>query len=613
MQRREAIRNIAIVAHVDHGKTTLVDHLLRQTGAFRENQQVVSRVLDSNDLERERGITILAKNTSIYYKGTKINIVDTPGHADFSGEVERTLTMVDGVLLLVDAGEGPLPGTKFVLKKALELDLKPVVVINKMDRQDARPDAVLDEVFELFLTLGASDDQLDFPIIYCIGKQGVARRSLDDKSENLEPLLDAICEAVPPPLGSESAPFQMLITTIDYNEYLGRLGIGRIASGTIRLGAPMKVIRQRAGSTEDARVTKIFSFEGLKRVEVTEASAGEIIAIAGMDDVDIGDTIADQADQAPLGFVSIEEPTISMNFLVNTSPFAGREGRYVTTRKLGERLAREVRSNVSLRVESTDAADVFKVSGRGELHLAVLIETMRREGYEFQVSRPEVIYRQVGDVLCEPIEHVIVDVPEQYAGVVIENLGQRKGQMTNMVPTSDNLRLEFTAPSRGLMGFRSELMTQTRGTAILHHSLQGYEPYKGDLPERGRGALVAMEAGDAVAYSMFRLQDRGTFFIEPGAKVYPGMVVGENNREQDIPVNVCKTKQLTNIRAAGSDEAVRLEPARNLTLDEAIEWLGVDEYLEVTPKSMRIRKKFTENGSRARAERARQAVAGRQQ
>ncbi|HEY7269209.1 MAG TPA: translational GTPase TypA [Dehalococcoidia bacterium] len=608
MQRREDIRNIAIIAHVDHGKTTLVDYMLSQTGTFRQNQTVAERVLDSNDLERERGITILAKNTAIFYKGIKINIVDTPGHADFGGEVERTLTMVDGVLLLVDAAEGPLPGTKFVLKKALDLHLKPIVVINKIDRGDARAYEVLDEVFELFLSLGATDEQLDFPTIYTIGRQGVARRDLDDTNDDLAPLLDAIIENVPAPAGDAEPPFQMLITTIDYSEYLGRLGIGRISRGRIHLGSQMKVVH-RDGTVEDARVTKIYGFEGLKRVEIEEALAGDIIALAGMEDVDIGETVADAADPTPLPFVSIEEPTISMNFLVNNSPFAGQDGRYLTTRQIGERLARELRSNVSLRVELTDAPDVFKVSGRGELHLSVLIETMRREGYEFQVSRPEVILKRIDDVVCEPIEHVVIDVPEEHVGAVIENLGKRRGEMKNMIASGDNVRVEFVVPSRGLIGFRNEFMTQTRGTGILHHNLQGYEPYRGELPERTKGALVAMESGDSVAYALFRLQDRGDFFIEPGTKVYAGMVVGENARENDIPVNVCKTKQLTNIRAAGSDEAVRLEPARILTLEQSIEWLGNDEYLEVTPKALRLRKKYLDPSQRARAEKQRAAVA----
>jgi GTP-binding protein len=608
MYALENIRNIAIVAHVDHGKTTLVDHMLRQTGAFRQNQQVEARVLDSNELERERGITILAKNTAIFYQGTKINIVDTPGHTDFGGEVERTLTMVDGILLLVDAAEGPLPGTRFVLKKALDLNLKPIVVINKIDRKDARPYEVLDEVFELFISLGANEEQLDFPTVYSVGRQGKAVRDKDESGTDLRPLLDTIRDEVPHPHGDASGPFQMLITTIEYNDYLGRLGIGRIGRGAIRLGAPMKVVR-RDGSIDEARVTKIYTFDGLKRLEVQEASAGDIIAIAGMEDVDIGETIADPADPSPLSFVSIEEPTISMNFLVNNSPFAGQDGRYVTTRNLGDRLMRELRSNVALRVEPTDSPDVFTVSGRGELHLSILIETMRREGYEFQVSRPEVIFKHLDGVLSEPVEHVVVDVPEEYTGAVIENLGRRKGEMKNMVASGESMRLEFLTPSRGLIGFRGEFMTQTRGTGILHHTLHGYEPVKGELPARSRGAMVAMEGGEAVPYSMFRLQDRGTFFIQPGTRVYPGMVVGENAREQDMAVNVCKTKQLTNIRAAGSDEAVRLEPPRLLSLEQAIEWLGEDEYLEVTPKHIRIRKRYLTSEARARAEKAAKAAA----
>ena len=607
MQRRDDIRNIAIIAHVDHGKTTLVDHMLRQTGTFRQNQQVVTRVMDSNELERERGITILAKNTAIHYKGTKINIVDTPGHADFGGEVERTLTMVDGVLLLVDAAEGPLPGTKFVLKKSLDLLLKPIVVINKIDRKDARPHEVLDLVFELFLSLGATDEQLDFPTIYAISKQGIARNELDDKSTNLEPLFKAIVKTVPPPPGDITSPFQMLVTTIDYNDYLGRLGIGRIHRGTIRLAANMKIIH-RDGAVEDARVTKIYTFEGLKRVETEEASAGDIIAIAGMEDVDIGETIADEADPAPLPFVAIEEPTLSMNFVVNNSPFAGLEGRYVTTRHLSERLARELRSNVSLRIELTDSPDSFKVSGRGELHLAILIETMRREGYEFQVSRPEVIYKRIDDVLCEPVEHVIIDVPDEFVGVVIENLGRRRGEMKNMMSSNGNTRLEFFVPARGLIGFRGEFMTQTKGTGILHHNFHGYEPHKGELAHRTKGALVAMETGESVAYGMWKLQERSTFFIAPGTKVYTGMIVGENSRDQDMTVNVCKTKQLTNMRASGSDEAVRLEPPHIMTLEQAIEWIGDDELVEVTPESIRIRKKYLDANDRYKRSKKRTGV-----
>jgi GTP-binding protein len=608
MKLREDIRNIAIIAHVDHGKTTLVDHMLRQTGTFRANQEVVKRVMDSNELERERGITILAKNTSVFYNSerpgdhlaaVKINIVDTPGHSDFAGEVERTLKMVEGVLLLVDAAEGPLPGTKFVLKKSLDLNLQPIVVINKIDRKDARPHEVLDEVFELFLSLGAHDHQLDFPIIYCVAKQGLAKNELEDEGTDLEPLFKAIVNKIPPPPGESDSPFKMLVTTIDYNDYLGRLGIGRIDRGTIRLGSPMKIIH-RDGIVEDARVTKIYTFEGLKRIEIGTASAGDIIAIAGMEDVDIGETIADAADPTPLSFVAIEEPTLSMNFVVNNSPFAGQEGKFVTTRHLGERLTRELRSNVSLRVELTDNPDTFKVSGRGELHLGILIETMRREGYEFQVSAPEVIYKRIADVLSEPMEHVIIDVPDEFVGTVIENLGSRRGVMKNMLQSQGNTRLEFVVPARGLLGFRSEFMTETKGTGILHHNFHGYEPYKGDLATRHKGAIVQLEDGNSTAYAMWKLQERITFFIEPGIRVYRGMIVGESAREEDVIVNVCKTKQLSNMRASGADEAIRLEPPHIHTLEQAIEWVADDEYLEVTPKSLRLRKRYLDHNERLR-------------
>jgi GTP-binding protein len=608
MSTRFDIRNIAIIAHVDHGKTTLVDHMLRQTGTFRENQEVVKRVMDSNVLERERGITILAKNTSVFYNSEKpgdhssaikINIVDTPGHSDFAGEVERTLKMVEGVLLLVDAAEGPLPGTKFVLKKSLDLNLQPIVVINKIDRKDARAHEVLDEIFELFLSLGAHDHQLDFPVIYCIAKQGLAKNELEDEATNLDPLFRAIVSKIPPPPGEADLPFKMLVTTIDYNDYLGRLGIGRIDQGTIKLGSPMKIIH-RNGVVEDARVSKIYTFEGLKRIEIGTASAGDIIAIAGMEDVDIGETIADAADPTPLSFVAIEEPTLSMNFVVNNSPFAGQEGKFVTTRHLGERLTRELRSNVSLRVELTDNPDTFKVSGRGELHLGILIETMRREGYEFQVSAPEVIFKRIDDVLSEPMEHVIIDVPDEFVGTAIENLGSRRGVMKNMLQSQGNTRLEFVVPARGLLGFRSEFMTETKGTGILHHNFHGYEPYKGDVATRHRGAIVQLEDGNSTAYAMWKLQERITFFIEPGIKVYKGMIVGESSREEDVIVNVCKTKQLTNMRASGADEAIRLEPPRLHSLEQAIEWITDDEYLEVTPKSLRLRKKFLDHNERLR-------------
>ncbi|MFH2004020.1 MAG: translational GTPase TypA [Bacteroidota bacterium] len=605
MIRRHDIRNIAIIAHVDHGKTTLIDHMLRQTGTFRENQEVVKRVMDSNDLEKERGITILAKNTAVFYKQLdgqetiKINIIDTPGHSDFAGEVERTLKMVDGVLLLVDAAEGPLPGTKFVLKKSLELNLQPIVVINKIDRKDARPHEVLDEVFELFLSLGANAQQLDFPTIYCIAKLGIAKNELEQEGTNLHPLFQAIINKIPPPPGDAKAPFRMLVTTIDYNDYLGRLGIGRIDRGTIRLGSQMKIVH-RDSSFEDARVTKIYTFFGLKRIEVEEAHAGDVIALAGMEDVDIGETIADAADPTPLPFVTIEEPTLSMNFVVNNSPFAGQEGKYVTTRHLGDRLTCELRSNVSLRVELTDSPDVFKVSGRGELHLGILIETMRREGYEFQVTAPQVIYKRIDDVLCEPMEHVIIDVPDEHVGVVIQNLGSRKGIMRNMIQVQGNTRLEFIVPARGLLGFRPEFMTETKGTGILHHNFYGYEPYKGEVTTRHKGAVIVLEDGVASGYAMYKLQERMRFFVEPGMRVYKGMIVGENSRNEDNIVNICRTKQLTNMRASGADEAIRLEPPHIHSLEQAIEWITDDEYIEVTPKTLRLRKKYLDHNERSR-------------
>ena len=606
MVNQKNIRNIAIIAHVDHGKTTLVDFMLRQTGTFRANQHIETRVMDSNAQEKERGITILAKNTAVFYTDKngeqfKINIIDTPGHSDFAGEVERTLKMVDGVLLLVDASEGPLPGTKFVLKKSLDLNLQPIVVINKIDRKDARSHEVLDEVFELFLSLGANDEQLDFPTIYAIAKQGIAKSELNENSDSLAPLFEAITKKIPSPKGEEKDPFQMLVTTIDYNDYLGRLGIGKIYRGSIKLGSPMKVIH-RDGTSEDAKVAKLYTFEGLKRIEVLAASVGDIIAISGMEDVDIGETIASVVDPTPLPFVAIEEPTLSMNFVVNNSPFAGLEGKYVTTRNLQERLMKELRSNVSLRVELTDSPDAFNVSGRGELHLGVLIENMRREGFELQVSRPKVITKIIDDVLCEPIEHVIIDVPDEFTGVVIENMGIRKGEMKNMISANGNTRLEFFVPARGLIGFRNEFMTQTKGTGILHHNFHGYEPFKGEFTARTRGSLIALENGEANAYGMAKLQERSVFFVDPGTKVYTGMIIGENSRENDMVVNVCKTKQLTNMRASGTDDAIRLEPARLMTLEQAIEWIGNDEYVEVTPSSIRLRKKYLDHTERNRME-----------
>ncbi|MCL5033767.1 MAG: translational GTPase TypA [Bacteroidetes bacterium] len=594
------LRNIAIIAHVDHGKTTLVDYMLKQTGTFRENQNMGTRILDSNDLEREKGITILAKNVSVRYKDVKINIVDTPGHSDFGGEVERTLMMVDGVLLLVDAAEGPLPQTKFVLRKALELNLKPIVVINKIDRKDARPSEVLNEIYDLFISLGANDEQIDFPVIYTIAKQGIAKHSPEQESSDLSPLFEAILKQIPEPPADAEPPFQMLVMNIEYNDYIGRLGIGRIFRGTIKDGAPMRVVH-KDGKVEDARITKIYTFEGLKRNETVEASAGEIIAIAGMEDVDIGETICDPADVTPLPFVNIEEPTLSMNFVVNNSPFAGKEGKYVTTRNLAERLTRELRANVSLRVEPGDTPDIFTVSGRGELHLAILIETMRREGYEFQVGKPKVIYKTIDGELREPVEHVVIDVPDDYVGTVIDNLSRRKGEMKNLMPSHGNTRIEFIVPARGLIGFRTEFMTQTKGTGILHHNYHGYEPFKGEIEGRSKGAVVVLETGTAVAYAMWKLGERMTFFIEPGTQVYAGMIVGENAREDTIVANVCKTKHLTNMRASGADEAIRLEPPVLMNVEKAIEWINDDEYVEFTPKSIRLRERILDHDERYKA------------
>ncbi|MFO7444961.1 MAG: translational GTPase TypA [Ignavibacteriaceae bacterium] len=591
MSTRNDIRNIAIIAHVDHGKTTLVDYMLKQTGAWRENQQVEKRIMDSNAIEKERGITILAKNCSIHYNNIKINIVDTPGHADFGGEVERTLRMVDGVLLLVDAAEGPLPQTKFVLKKSLDLGLKPIVVINKIDRKDARPNEVLNEVFDLFVALGASEEQLDFPFVYAIAKQGIAKTNLEDESDSLKPMLDVIIDRVPAPEANLDEPFQMLISAIDYNDYLGRIGIGRISNGQVKIGDSIVLI-PREGQSINAKITRLYTYENVKRVEAQELTAGDIGAIAGLEDVDIGDTVADQKKPERLPFVAIDEPTITMNFMVNNSPFAGLEGKYVTTRNISERLSRELKSNVSLRVEMTESPDTFKVSGRGELHLAILIENMRREGYELQLSKPEVIMKKIDDVLSEPVEHVIIDVPEEFVGIVIEKLGKRKAEMRNMVTFNENTRVEFLIPSRGLIGYRNEFMTDTKGTGILHHNYHGYEPHKGEISHRTKGALVAMEAGTASSYAMFKLQERSVFFVDHGTKVYEGMVVGENSRENDMRVNVTKTKQLTNMRSSGADEAIRLEPPIIHTLEQAIEWITDDEYVEVTPESIRIRKKY---------------------
>jgi GTP-binding protein len=585
------IRNIAIVAHVDHGKTTLVDHMLRQTGVFRDNQVVEKRIMDSNPLERERGITILAKNTSIRYKDYKINIVDTPGHADFGGEVERTLKMVDGVLLLVDASEGPLPQTKFVLKKSLDLGLKPIVVINKIDRKDARPNEVLDEVFELFMHLGATDEQLDFPFVYAVAKQGKAKLHLEEEAENLEPLFELIINKVPIPKVHSGEPFRMLISAIDYNDYLGRIGIGLVYSGSLKV-ADNVILIMKDKKQEVGKISKLYTFDNLKRTEVEEVFAGDIAAVAGFEDVNIGETLASPEKPEAIPFVDIDEPTITMNFMVNNSPFSGQDGKYVTTRNIFDRLSRELRSNVSLRVEVTDSPDIFKVSGRGELHLAILIENMRREGYELQVSRPQVIIKKIDDVPAEPIEHVIIDIPEEFVGTVIEKLGKRKGELKTMLPSGSNTRLEFLIPTRGLIGYRNEFLTDTKGNGAIHSIFHGYEPFKGEIVQRQRGAIIAKEEGASSAYAIWKIQERAIFFIEPGTKVYEGMVIGENSRNVDMRVNVIKTKQLTNMRASGADEAIRLEPARILTLEQAIEWITDDEYVEITPNFIRIRKKY---------------------
>ncbi|MFN4769066.1 MAG: translational GTPase TypA [Candidatus Kapaibacterium sp.] len=599
---RENLRNIAIIAHVDHGKTTLVDHMLKQAGTFRDNQVVAERVMDSNDLEREKGITIMAKNTAVRWKDTKINVVDTPGHSDFGGEVERVLSMVDGVVLLVDAAEGPLPQTKFVLRKAFELHLTPIVIINKIDRSDARPEEVLNEVMELFLALGADYDALNFPVIYAIGKLGIAKLSLDDPSETLAPLFDTIIKHIPGPPYDPEAPYQMAVAALDWNDYIGRIAVGRVHRGTVRMGDAVTLL-SRDGSSTQSRITKMFAFEGLTRAEIDVAEAGEIISLSGFDSVKIGDTFASPLAPEALTFIEIDEPTIAMYFMVNTSPFAGKEGKHVTTPKLRERLYRELRTNVAMRVEDTDQPDVFKVSGRGELQMAILIETMRREGYEFAVSKPEVLLkRDDSGQLLEPFEHVVVDCSETSIGGVIENLGRRRAEMTNMAPAGTGMRAEFIIPSRGLIGFRTDFMTLTRGDGLIHHNFTGYQPFKGEVSTRLRGTLVSMENGVATAYSLENAQERGVLFIEAGIPVYEGMVVGENAKESDLPVNVSKTKHLTNMRASGSDGIVRLAPPRLMSLEQFIEFIEDDELLEVTPLSLRIRKKILNTTERQRAQ-----------
>jgi len=601
MQKREDIRNVAIIAHVDHGKTTLVDGLLRQSGTFRANETVAERVMDSNDLERERGITILAKNTAVTYKGVKINIIDTPGHADFGGEVERVLKMVDSVLLIVDAAEGPMPQTRFVLKKALDLHLKPIVVINKIDRPDSRIDEVIDEVLDLFIELGADDDQLEFPIVYASAKTGIAMHNIADESEDLTPLFETIIAKVEPPKGYIDEPLQLLITTIEYDNFVGRIAIGKIARGRIKYNQNA-VLCKRDNVFQNVKVGKIYGFTGLTRAEVEEAAMGDIVAVAGIEDINIGETIADPQNPEALPFVEIEEPTISMNFIVNNSPFAGKEGDFVTSRHLRARLFKELETNVAMRVFETDSADSFEVAGRGELHISILIETMRRQGYEFQISKPSVIYKDVKGERHEPIEHLTIDIPEEYMGAVMDKLGTRKAEMTNMTTTTDGyLRLEFKIPARGLIGYRSQFMTDTKGNGVMHHIFHGYEPFKGDIPERQRGSLVAFESGETSTYGLFNAQERGELFIGPGVTIYEGMIVGENAKAGDIEVNVCKKKHVTNMRASGTDEAMRLTPPIDMSLENCLEFIAADELVEVTPKSIRLRKRILDSNQRAKA------------
>ncbi|TYO99992.1 GTP-binding protein [Geothermobacter ehrlichii] len=605
---QETVRNIAIIAHVDHGKTTLVDAMLMQSGIFRENQQVTERIMDSNDLERERGITILSKNLSIRHGGMKINIVDTPGHADFGGEVERVLKMVDSVLLLVDAFDGPMPQTRFVLKKSLDLGLRPIVVINKIDRPGARPDQVVDMVFDLFCELNASDEQLDFPIVYTSAKLGIAKKDLDDESDSLEPLFEVIRNRVPAPDVDPDAPFQLLVTSIAYNDYIGRLATGKIFAGRISAGETVAVIG-KDGTIRNGRISKLLGYDGLQQVELTVAEAGDIVTIAGFEEIGIGETVADAEHPIALPYVAIDEPTLSMNFIVNNSPFAGQEGKFVTSRNLRERLLRELRTNVSLRVEETEQTDTFKVSGRGELHLSILIENMRREGYELSVSKPEVILREIDGVKCEPLEYLTIDVPEEYQGTVIEKLGVRKAEMVSMTPMDGFTRLEFIIPARGLIGFRTEFLTDTHGTGIMNHTFHDYGPWRGPIPGRKNGVLIAMEACETVAYGLFNLQERGILFVGPGVKVYEGMIIGQHAKENDLVVNPGKGKKLTNIRAAGSDEAVRLTPPRTLSLEQALEFIDDDELVEVTPKSIRLRKKVLNANERKKLEKQKKAGA----
>ena len=597
---QERIRNIAIIAHVDHGKTTLVDAMLKHAGVYRSNEAITERVMDSNDLEKERGITILAKSLSIHHGQYKINIVDTPGHADFGGEVERVLKMVDSVLLLVDALDGPMPQTRFVLKKSLDLNLKPIVVINKIDRPGSRPDEVLNMVFDLFCELNASDDQLDFPVVYTSAKMGYAKLDINVESNSMEPLFAVVEANVRPPKGDSNAPFQMLIANIDYNDYIGRMATGRIFNGKVRAGETVAMIKQD-GSISKGRITKLLGYEGLKQVEIEEAGTGDIVTVAGFEEVSIGETLASAENPIAVPYVSIDEPTLSMNFMVNTSPFAGREGKWVTSRNIRERLTKELRTNVSLRVSDTDSADTFMVSGRGELHLSILIETMRREGFELAVSKPEVIVRIKDGVKMEPMEYLVVDVASDFQGAIIEKMGPRKGEMVAMAPMGEMVRLEFIIPARGLIGLRGEVLTDTRGTAVMTHTFHEYAPYKGDIPGRKNGALMAMDHGETTAYSLDALQPRGTLFIGAGVEVYGGMIIGQNNKDNDLDINPCKGKKLTNVRASGTDDAIKLTPPKVMTLEQALEFIEDDELVEVTPNSIRLRKKELDPTRRKRS------------
>ena len=604
MQKREDIRNIAIIAHVDHGKTTLVDQMLSQSGIFRQNEQVAERVMDSNDLERERGITILSKNTGVHYNGVKINIVDTPGHADFGGEVERILMMVDGVLLLVDAFEGCMPQTRFVLKKALALGKKAIVVVNKIDRPGARPAEVVDEVIDLFIELDAEEDQLEFPVVYASGRDGTSGLSPDEMTDDLRPLFDTILKEIPAPDCDREAPLRALVSNIDYDDYVGRIGVGRVEQGELKVGQQVVLCRNDSDVQTKAKIIKLYTFEGLKRAEVQVAGPGDLVSIAGVTSINIGDTICDPEHPDPMPFVKIDDPTVSMNFMVNNSPFAGREGKYVTSRNIRDRLFKEVETNVSLKVEETDSADTFKVSGRGELHLSILIETMRRQGYEFQVSRPKVIYKtgENGERL-EPIELLMVEVPEAYVGPVMEKLGSRKAEMINMGTRDGGMtHIEFRIPARCLMGYRPQFLTATNGNGIMNHVFDCFEPYKGDVEERESGSIVSFETGETSAYGIYNTQDRGRLFVGPGVEVYEGMIVGESPKGDDIVCNVCKKKHLTNTRASGSDDALRLVPPVNMSLEQCLEFLKDDEYLEVTPKSLRLRKSILNKEQRLKAE-----------